>query len=76
MRKSAILFGLPATALLAGLSGSYVLPLDHPAIRYETEPLHDPIVTRPRESDLQAAKKTSIRVSERLGKKRGKLEPM
>ena len=33
---------LCAGALLAGLSGSYVLPLDHEAIQYEHTPVTDP----------------------------------
>jgi hypothetical protein len=32
-----------AGALLADLDGSYVLPLDHPAIRYATSPVRDPV---------------------------------
>ncbi len=44
MRKFAILIGMPAAVLMAGLSGSYVLPLDHAALQYDTQPVSDPVV--------------------------------
>ena len=36
MWRVMVVIVLVAAALLAGLSGSYVLPLDHEAIQYET----------------------------------------
>jgi hypothetical protein len=41
MRKALLL--LAPVALLAGLSGSYVVPLDHAAIQYATHPPDDPV---------------------------------
>src|SRR5687768_106811 len=36
-------FGCAAMAAIAGLSGSYLLPLEHDAIQYATRPVADPI---------------------------------
>ncbi len=38
-----LLCALAATVAIAGLEGSYVVPLDHGAIEYATRPLTDPI---------------------------------
>jgi hypothetical protein len=43
MPKSVLSILFAATALFAGLSGSYVVPLDHPAIQYATQPADDPV---------------------------------
>ena len=45
-RISIALFGCGTAAMLAlaGLSGSYVVPLDHDAIQYSSRPVTDPIV--------------------------------
>ena len=44
-RSSRILFGILSGGIvaLAGLSGSYELPLDHDAIQYTSRPVADPI---------------------------------
>ena len=41
MLRVIVVVAVMAAALLAGLSGSYVLPLDHEAIQYETTPVTD-----------------------------------
>ena len=40
--KRLIVFGLPAV-VLAGLGGSFLVPLEHEAIDYAKRPTHDPI---------------------------------
>jgi hypothetical protein len=42
MRKPVVIALAFGAALFAGLSGSYVVPLDHAAIQYATEPVTDP----------------------------------
>ena len=44
-RSSRVLLAILAGALvaLAGLSGSYVVPLDHDAIQYASRPVTDPV---------------------------------
>ena len=34
---------VPVAAVLAGLSGSYMLPLEHDAIQYSKAPVNDPV---------------------------------
>ncbi len=40
---AALLILATAWMAIAGLDGSYIVPLDHPAIQYATAPLHDPV---------------------------------
>lgn len=44
-QTSGVVFGCvgAAAVAVAGLGGSYVVPLDHPAIQYETRPVDDPV---------------------------------
>ena len=43
MYKIAALFGALVVVAFADLDGSYVLPIDHPAIQYAEGTLHDPV---------------------------------
>jgi hypothetical protein len=59
-----VLTGLAGVAAYAGLDGSYVLPLDHPALQYATQPANDAITRL--EQNL-AAQKEKLRYDNTFG---------